>query len=105
MSWKDSIFPKADDPKDVGWLISYWRIRPCNSCNDDYTLESRQFDHLIKAATRDEALKRFKEYVADRQLVGETPGIKGWTLFLSKVDTTVIISDFTGKPVFEKEII
>ena len=97
MGWEDNIFPTADDPDDVGWLISYWRIRPCSSCNFDYQLESRQFAHLVKAATRKEALAKFAEYVAQKKRSGKMKNIKGLTLFLSKVDTVERISDETGE--------
>lgn len=99
MSWNDATFPNADDPNEVGWLISYWRIRPCyGGCGkQDYVLESRQFDHLVKAATRDEALAKFNVYVAQKRLSGKLSDLKGLVLFLSRVDTMVVISDVTGE--------
>lgn len=97
MGWKDNIFVDAADPNDVGWLISYWRIVPCKSCKSNYRLESRQFDHLIKAATREEALEKFNKYVTQKKLSGKQNSIKGLTLFLSKVDTVARISSNTGE--------
>jgi len=100
VGWKGNTFPKANDPAEVGWLISYWRIVPCYSdCKpeEDYVLQSRQFDHLLKAATRDEALAKFNAYVADKKASGKCPDIKGLTLFLSKVDTVAVISDNAGE--------
>ncbi len=98
MTWDNNQFPLADDPKRVGWLISYWRVVPCESgCAGNYRLESRQFDHLVKAATREEALTRFNEYVENRRASGKSPSIKGLTLFLSRVDTIAVISDNTGE--------
>lgn len=100
MGWDNSTFDKADDPLDVGWLISYWRITPCyTDCKEgeDYILQSRQFDHLVLAATREEAVAKFKAYVAQKKASGELSGIKGLVLFLSKVDTVVEISDFEGR--------
>ncbi len=98
MSWNDSTFPKADDPNDVGWLITYWRIVPCSGCKeDDYMLQSRQFDHLVKAATRVQALEKFDEYVTQKRLSGKISDLKGLTLFLSKVDTVAVILDHTGE--------
>jgi len=96
MGWKDSTFPRADDPEDVGWLISYWRIVPCKSCEGDYRLESRQFDHLVKAANRPEALLKFQMYVDQKRASGQMPSLKGLTLFLSRVDTVAVISDHSG---------
>ncbi len=90
-----------DDPTTVGWLISYWRQVPCSSgCEDGggtWILESRQFDHLIKAATRKEALERFEGYVENKRASGKLAGRKGMTLFLSKVDTCTPISDDDGE--------
>ena len=99
-NFKDGNFPLADNPNDVGWFITYWRTTPCYSgCHPetDYKLESRQFQHLVKAATREEALAEFNHYVEQKKLSGEIPSIKGLTLFLSKIDTMVQISDNNGK--------
>lgn len=97
MGWEDSDFPHADDPQNVGWLISYWRITPCSSgCVEDYQLESRQFDHLVKAATPEQALEKFSKYVDQKRASGHIPDIKGLTLFLSRVEQVVVISDLTG---------
>jgi len=97
MSWKDSDFPRADNPEDVGWLISYWRITPCSEgCEGDYQLESRQFDHLVRAATPKQARAKFKLYVKQKRRSGEMPDIKGLTLFLSRVEEIAVISDNTG---------
>ncbi len=97
MGWDNNTFPKIDNPNDVGWLISYWRIMPCTSCNDDYRLDSRQFDHLVKSATKEEALAKFNEYVAAKRRTGKLSSIKGLTLFLSKIESVVCISDNTGE--------
>lgn len=103
-AWEESKFPKADDPKDVGWLISYWRITPCYSeCKpgEGYRLQSRQFDHLVKAATREEALAKFNKYVENRREAGQISGIKGQTLFLSRVDTIATISNNKGEIIYD----
>jgi len=97
MTWKDNTFSRADNPKEVQWLISYWRVVPCTSCKGDYRLESRQFDHLLKAASRQEALAKFQMYVDQKRSSGKVAGRKGYTLFLSKVDTMVEICDNTGE--------
>ena len=102
MSWENNQFDEpgnvADDPGEVAWLISYWRTVPCVSgCHGDYQLQSRQFDHVVHGATREEALAKFQVYVENRREAGELPGIKNLTLFLSRVDTMVRISDSTGK--------
>lgn len=97
MSWDDSNFPRADDPKKVRWLILYWRIVPCEGCRDNYRLESRQFDHLDEPATREEAVAKLEEYARNRRESGKQPSIKGLTLFLAEVAETVVISDHTGE--------
>ena len=97
MSWEDNDFSDADKAEDVLWMIMYWRTVPCHSgCKGNYQMESRQFDHLVKAATREEALERFQSYVANRRESGFTLASKNHCLFLCKVDTMVRISDETG---------
>ena len=97
MGWEDNAFPDADIAEDVGWLISYWRTTPCKAgCKGNYRLESRQFDHLVKAATREEALELFYGYVKERKN-GRNLARKNHVLFLCKVDTMERISDVTGK--------
>ena len=105
--WSTDEFPDADDPNDVGWLIGYWRIVPCydagtrrgtvDRANEDYFLESRQFAHLIKAATKREAVAKFNEYVEQKKASGKQKDIKGLTLFLSRVEVMTVISDRTGE--------
>lgn len=101
MSWDDNEFPDADDPMDVGWFISYWRTVPCSSCNADYRLESRQFDHLVKAASRDQALAKFQTFVDQKTRSGKSGSIKGLTLFLSRVEAVVRILDNTGEVIYD----
>ncbi len=102
MTWDDNTFPNADDSADVGWLISYWRTVPCESgCHGDYKLESRQFDHLVRAATREEAVAKFQTYVDQKRESGGGRGIKGLTLFLSKVELAVQILDDTGEVIHD----
>lgn len=98
MGWQDNTFPTADDPNDVGWMIMYWRTVPCNaSCKEDYRLESRQFAHLLKAATAKEAEIELAKFAADRRDAGINLHRKNHTLFLCKVHSLAHISDNTGK--------
>ncbi len=94
--WDNNNFPKADDPNDVGWMISYWRITPCSGCKQGYNLESRQFDHLEASATEAEAIIKFNEYVVAKKASGKAVNIKGLTLFLTKVVRVEKISDNKG---------
>jgi len=101
MSWENNQFNEpgnvADDPGNVAWLISYWRTVPCSSgCRGNYQLQSRQFDHVVHGATREEALAKFQTYVDNQREGGFNAGLKNVTLFLSKIDTAVRISDHTG---------
>ncbi len=96
MTWGNDTFPKADDPLDVGWLISYWRIVKCTSCTGNYSLESRQFDHLPLASTRAEAIAKWREYLVQKRASGKLKSIKGLTVFLSKVTKVGVVSDFAG---------
>ncbi len=98
MSWDNNEFDHADDPLKVGWFIEYWRILKCDAgCHGDYLLESRSFDHVSKEATREEALEKFHHYVEQKKRSGEMANIKGLTLFLTRVEEVVLISDRTGK--------
>ena len=95
--WDDNDFPKADDPEDVGWMISYWRVTKCDTgCQDGYRLESRQFDHLELSATRAEAVAKWKFYLQQKRASGQADSIKGLTIFLSKIIKVGIVSDDTG---------
>lgn len=98
MAWADHVFPDAEDPNDVGWMISYWRITPkkCKGCKSDYALESRQFDHLGISATREEALAKLDFYINQKRTSGKAKSIKGLILFLTKVEKIVVISDKKG---------
>ncbi len=94
--WDDNDFD-ADDPVNVGWMISYWRITPCASgCKDGYKLESRQFDHLPISASKAEAIEKWEEYVIQKRRTGETSDLKGLTIFLTQVIKVGIVSDNTG---------
>ena len=98
MSWDDSTFPMADKAEEVEWMIMYWRTVPCTTgCKGDYQLESRQFDHLVKGATREEALERFNSYVENRRKAGKMINRKNHVLFLCRVDSMARISDVTGE--------
>jgi len=95
--WDDNDFADADDPLDVGWMISYWRVIPCSSgCKDGYSLQSRQFDHLPLSATRADAIALWRTYVRQKRRSGQSSALKGLTIFLSKIVKVGVISDDTG---------
>jgi hypothetical protein len=95
--WDDNDFTDADDPLDVGWMISYWRIVPCDTgCKDGYSLQSRQFDHLPLTATRAEAIAEWRRYLRQKRRTGQHASIKGLTVFLTKVVKVGVVSDETG---------
>ncbi len=95
--WDDNDFPKADNPQDVGWFVSYWRIEKCHTgCQDGYTLRSTQFDHLPLSATKGEAIALFNKYVIQKRAGGDRTGIKGLVLFLSKIEMVSEILDHSG---------
>ena len=96
MTWTDNNFPDVEDPNDVGWMISYWRITPCSGCKQSYNLESRQFDHLGVSATQGEAIAKLNLYVAQKRASGKIHDLKGLTLFLTKVVLVRKISDNKG---------
>jgi hypothetical protein len=96
MGWNNDTFPKADDPLDVGWMISYWRVVPCESCTGNYSLQSAQFDHLPLAATRAEAIAKWRHYLRQKRRSGQADSIKGLTIFLTKVVKVGVVSDFSG---------
>lgn len=96
--WEDNDFPLADDPLDVGWMITSWRIIKCDTgCQDGYRTESRQFDHLGISATRSEAVAKWREYVKQKRRSGKQDSIKGRVVFLTKIVKVGIISDNTGE--------
>lgn len=95
--WDDNDFTLADDPLDVGWMISYWRITKCDTgCQDGYRTESRQFDHLGVSATRADAIELWRKYVKQKRRTGQSASLKGLTIFLTKVVKVGVISDETG---------
>jgi hypothetical protein len=97
MTWEDNTFPDADKAEEVEWVIFYWRVTRCEGgCRGNYQLESRQFDHLVKATSREEALKRFQVYVDNKREAGKNSDVKNLVLFLARVDTMVRISDEAG---------
>ena len=101
MGWKNGNFPVADDPDDVEYMIMYWRTVECTSgcTKQDYRLESRQFDHLPKGVTLEQAQILFDKYVEERRATGDQAHRKSQTLFLCKVEQVAHIHDKNGKAV------
>ena len=101
MGWDNGNFPDADDPKDVEYMIVYWRTVQCTSgCTEqDYRLESRQFDHLPLGTTFAQAQVLFNHYVQERRGTGKQDNRKNQSLFLCQVMRMAHIHDNNGNPV------
>jgi hypothetical protein len=100
----DALACLASDPNDVGWMIVQWSVQAVD-CDGQpgcrpWLLRARQFDHLGLAATQDEALIRFRQYVQDRRDYSAGAQV-GTTLFLCKVVRTVPIVDLDGAKIME----
>lgn len=107
MGWQDNTFPDADDPNDVEYMIMYWRKVPRTPCptgncgDQDYRLESRQFEHLPRGTTKKQAEEVFQYYVDQRRGSGDQTSRKGQVLFLCKVERVSHITDDAGKVIYE----
>jgi len=100
MSWNDSVFPDADDPDDVEWMLVSWKIIPLDPCEhcprDDYGYESKQFDHLPPGTTLPQARAKLEEYKQMHRNRGTNETRKGHVIFLTRVQEYERISDLGG---------
>lgn len=100
MSWSDNVFPDADDPDDVEWMLVSWKIVPMEDCptcaRGDYGLHSRQFDHLPPGTTLPQALAKLDEYKQMHRTAGQNPKRKSHVIFLCRVQAYERVSDLGG---------
>ena len=97
MSWEDNDFPDADDGNNVEYMLVTWRTVECYSkCGGNYFLDSRQFEHLPKGATEEEARERLAFY-EKMHLENSKGARKNHSIFLCKVVDVAQITDKTGK--------